>query len=255
MAIEVYLGDAPSYVKQWVENYYEKLKEPLCFTAVDAGATIQLAKTGEPDPIEIVYSTDKDIWEDYDFTTVVILENEGDKVYFRAKTENDVSFYKDYSNYYKFVAIDGKKVAASGNMQTLMKADGAKLDISGKTHCYSYMFSNCISLTQAPALPAITLAEYCYEGMFYNCIYLTQAPELPAKTLTDNCYSYMFQDCISLSSMDVSFTAWNPSSATENWLFNAGTNASNPLFICPSALDILERDDSHVPNGWSIQPK
>ena len=50
-----------------------------------------------------------------------------------------------------------------------MKADGSRLDISGKTNCYSRMFSNCSSLTTAPALPATTLADYCYESMFFNC--------------------------------------------------------------------------------------
>ena len=34
--------------------------------------------------------------------------------------------------------------------------------------------------------------------MFQNCTSLTQAPELPATTLANSCYSYMFQNCTSL---------------------------------------------------------
>ena len=31
------------------------------------------------------------------------------------------------------------------------------------------MFYKCSSLTNAPKLPATTLAEYCYDYMFYDC--------------------------------------------------------------------------------------
>jgi hypothetical protein len=45
-------------------------------------------------------------------------------VYFRAADENDISFYKNGGNIYKFTTTAGKRIAASGNIQTLMKADG-----------------------------------------------------------------------------------------------------------------------------------
>lgn len=56
------------------------------------------------------------------------------------------------------------------------------------------MFSNCTSLTTAPALAATTLAESCYENMFYGCTALTweDVPELPATTLAESCYGGMF---------------------------------------------------------------
>ena len=66
-------------------------------------------------------------------------------------------------------------------------------------NCYSFMFQDCTSLTQAPALPATTLADSCYKYMFNNCISLTQAPALPATTLANYCYSSMFQGCTSLT--------------------------------------------------------
>ena len=65
--------------------------------------------------------------------------------------------------------------------------------------CYQYMFQGCTSLTTAPALPATTLATYCYNNMFSNCISLTQAPTLPATTLASNCYMDMFRGCASLT--------------------------------------------------------
>ena len=47
------------------------------------------------------------------------------------------------------------------------------------------MFSSCTSLTQAPVLPATTLADYCYYYMFYSCTSLTQAsfPNLEKETV------------------------------------------------------------------------
>ena len=62
-------------------------------------------------------------------------------------------------------------------------------------YCYSYMFYNCTSLTQAPELPATTLAYSCYYYMFNGCTSLTKAPELPATTLANTCYGYMFYNC------------------------------------------------------------
>jgi hypothetical protein len=65
--------------------------------------------------------------------------------------------------------------------------------------CYSYMFSDCTSLTTAPELPATMLANNCYSGMFYNCTSLTTPPELPATMLSNYCYEYMFDGCTSLT--------------------------------------------------------
>jgi hypothetical protein len=81
------------------------------------------------------------------------------------------------------------KIAASGNLNTLLKADGSVLDLTGRSFCYNRMFSSCTSLTQAPELPATTLAGYCYSNMFVGCTSLTQAPALPATTLASSCYN------------------------------------------------------------------
>ena len=97
--------------------------------------------------------------------------------------------------------LTGTGIKCIGNIENLLDyvlvASGAHPTMS--ENCYSYMFQNCTSLTQAPALPATTLADDCYNGMFQNCTSLTQAPALPATTLAVRCYSYMFQNCTSLT--------------------------------------------------------
>ena len=65
--------------------------------------------------------------------------------------------------------------------------------------CYCHMFRNCSFLVRAPMfLPAVSLAQDCYVGMFSGCTSLTQAPALPAITLVDRCYADMFFGCTSL---------------------------------------------------------
>ena len=172
---------------------------PLCFTAEQANSTVHLDKVGSPNAVSLETSTDGRTWSDYSWSgntgDTVALTNIGDKVYMRAKNENSTIGSSD-TNYYKFV-MSGK-IAASGNIQTLLKADGSRTD--APANCYSYMFSGCSSLTTAPELPATTLATECYYCMFANCTSLTTAPALPATTLAGNCYFSMFQDCTSLTS-------------------------------------------------------
>ena len=100
--------------------------------------------------------------------------------------------------YHKF-DISNSKIAASGNIMFLMDKTGELRDLSGKNYCYCNIFHGCSSLTQAPELPATTLADYCYCNMFSGCTSLTQAPELPATTLVDYCYESMFYRCSSLT--------------------------------------------------------
>ena len=112
------------------------------------------------------------------------------------------------------------------------------------------MFQGCTSLTQAPELPATTLARGCYVGMFQGCTSLTQAPELPATTLAEGCYYKMFSDCTNLSEINVSFDKWiDESSETSEWVVNVGPTGT---FICPKALS-LEYGENRIPKGWKVK--
>ena len=171
----------------------------LCFTAEEAGSTISMRSNGAAPTVYLETSlTGEDgTWSDFIVnSTVIVLYNVGDKVYFRAKQDNHC-FATNSDNYNNFI-MSGK-ISAFGNINTLLKADDSILDLTGRSHCYSSMFSNCSSLTQAPELPATTLAESCYYGMFSYCTSLTQAPKLPATTLANYCYSRMFRNCSSLT--------------------------------------------------------
>ena len=112
-----------------------KLDEPLCFTAEEAGSTLHLDKVGTPDAISLETSTDGNTWTDYSWSDntgpTLTLSNVGDKVYMRAKNENQ-TIGNSTSKYYKFVMTG--KIASSGNIQTLLKADGSRTDVPA--YCY-----------------------------------------------------------------------------------------------------------------------
>lgn len=245
----------------------------LCFTSEQANSTLHLDKVGSPNAISLETSTDGTTWTDYSWSgntgDTLTLANVGDKVYMRAKTENQTIGSSD-SNHYKFI-MSGK-IAASGNIQTLLKADGSRTDAPAYCYlnifrncsslttasitlpaltlnnaCYQDMFGSCSSLTTGPAvLPAATLVNNCYGGMFHRCSSLTAAPKLSAPTLVYNSCPNMFLYCSALSSIEVAFTAWI-SGATSNWMEGV---AASGTFTCPAALPD-RRGSYNIPSGWT----
>ena len=189
--------------RELVKRFFEELNpllktRPLCFTAEEAKSTVKMIKANEAPTVYLETSTtgEEGSWSEYKIGSIIVLPNVGDKVYFRAKQDNE-RFSQDSDNSNRFVMTG--KIEASGNLNTLLKADGSVIDLTGRDYCYNRMFFNCSSLTKAPELPAMTLADQCYVSMFYGCTSLTQAPELPATTLADYCYYYMFLGCTSLT--------------------------------------------------------
>ena len=174
--------------------------DALCFTAQEPGSTVKLTKNGSAPAVNLQTSTDGVSWTPYTVEDTITLANADDKVYFKAVGSNN-SMGSSSTKYNKFV-MSGK-IAASGNVNSLLEEDeqtARTMSLAGKDNCYAYMFSNCSSLTQAPELPATTLAIACYNNMFRHCSSLTQAPVLPSTTLADSCYLYMFYHCTSLTS-------------------------------------------------------
>ena len=204
-----------------------KYMGPLCFTAQEDNATVEMSGPGPDGNITASLQISKDEqknWTQWDGSVVNLNSKcENGKLYVKALNPNTNGFYNfKQGKGYKFV-INGGKVAASGNIQYLLDPTGKRTDVPTDCYysmfdgctslttapelpattlaedCYYYMFNGCTSLTTAPELPATTLASYCYTNMFRNCTSLTKAPELPATTLYNYCYSYMFSGCSSLT--------------------------------------------------------
>ena len=241
----------------------------LTFTAEEDGSSFGIVNNGSNNP-DVQYSLDGGkTWTALAEGDSVVLAHKGDKALL--KGNNPEGFSKGYS--YSSFTLTGK-VAASGSVMSLVDGLGVTtaipnegcfyclfFDCSALTQapelpattlaerCYEGMFSGCTSLTQAPALPATILAEVCYREMFRGCTSLTQAPELPATTLAEACYIGMFLGCTSLSEIKVSFDDWNRGHYTGEWVIDV---APTGTFICPKAL-ALEYGWESIPEGWTVK--
>ena len=126
MGTRIFLGKPPENIRQWIINrkQEEKRKIPLCFEAVDAGATIALTCNGNDLKTAIFQtSTDGQSWSDYTYATSITLTNAGDRVYFKAKDDN-ASIVRYYDNYLQFTTTqNAKKVNVSGNVMSLLAPD------------------------------------------------------------------------------------------------------------------------------------
>lgn len=238
----------------------------LCFTAEESNSTISIIKGSSlAQNISLLYSTDGINWLDYEIDQVITLPNIGDKVHFKAKTQNETF------HYYYFVSTN--KMSASGNIQYLLDNTGERMDVP--RDCYDYLFLKFPRLTQAPELPATELAYHCYDAMFAGT-QITRAPELPATQLAEGCYLWMFVNCKSLESAElpaaqlarrcylqmfrgctklkeikVNFNEWRDDiDSTSNWVLYVPPGGS---FYCPKELPI-EFSENGIPPGWRVNP-
>ena len=173
------------------EDPYVPPPSALTLTATTDNSSVKLVKVGT---LSNTFEVDTgNGWEDYAFNTVIPL-NAGQSCKWRCKSHPTT---QTASNYVQFVMTG--KIEASGNCNSMLSSDFENItSLSGYDYAFTSLFSGCISLTQAPSLPATTLAEDCYLRMFRSCKSLKQAPDLPAMTLAEGCYSSMFSWCSSL---------------------------------------------------------
>ena len=174
---------------------YLTFSSPNSFTLAAETATKYWAGTLE------YFASDR-TWTTWDGTTPLSSVNSNDEyvLYLRGTGNTALSYHDETEDIYTGWAINGTDVRCNGNIETLL--DYATVETGQHpamaNFCFSSLFSGCAALTQAPSLPATTLAVGCYSGMFVNCTSLIQAPDLPATTLAERCYFLMFQNCTGL---------------------------------------------------------
>ena len=128
--MNIFLGNPPESIRQWIINDYnrkqeeKKRKVPLCFEAIDSGATIALKCIGDNlKTATFQTSTDGQNWSDYAYETGITLANAGDKVYFKAKVDN-TTIERNPPNYFRFTSTqETKSVKVSGNIMSLLSPD------------------------------------------------------------------------------------------------------------------------------------
>ena len=175
---------------------YLTFSSPNSFTLAAETATKYWAGTLE------YFASDR-TWTTWDGTAPLSsVDKDGEYVlYLRGTGNTALSYHDETEDIYKGWVINGTDVRCDGNIETLL--DYATVETGQHpamaNFCFSSLFSGCAALTQAPSLPATTLAEGCYSGMFVYCTGLAKAPALPATTLVAGCYDEMFIGCISLT--------------------------------------------------------
>ena len=174
----------------WVLNKW------LSFTCDDE-TYLEVEFRGEMNvPEGMEYSTDGSIWTPITKPQPPISFGRETNLYLRAKSS--IGTVENSDAFLRFQFGTEEEVACSGDIRTLVDyTNPTGADTANARFCD--LFRNCSQLTQAPELPAETLADLCYYGMFSGCTSLTQAPELPAEALADSCYYEMFSGCTSLT--------------------------------------------------------
>lgn len=190
------------------------LPAPLCFTGM-ATDSVRLTKVGNPDLANIEYSKDGSTWTTYTFGTWIDFDGTGNKVYFRAASDNNTSFYSDDNNRYKFELDENYPTTVSGNIDTLLNKNGTRHITKQSTFRDFFGGCNIVDASQLE-LPSMTLPILCYYGMFQNCTSLSAAPELPATTVGASCYRSMFEGCTSL----VSAPSVLPATTTQQYCYS-----------------------------------
>lgn len=285
---KVIIATKGSTIGNWEDAYEQNPNEMttyqayppkfLCFTALATNSTISLNVNGTP-TFNLKYSfTGINDWKNFNVNDTIILQNIGDKVYFKGNYRN-----QSYANYLNFILIGSLKV--SGNLYSILDeinfenitdlsnygeylfynlfysnsassinalVNAEELEINAITltrSCYQELFAYCSALRAVPQLPSTNLARSCYEEMFFWCSSITKAPELPAKTLIEDCYNNMFYKCSSLNEIKISYTGNFDTNYFYHWI--EGVSANGTIYYNGSDTTT---GDSAIPNGWTIQP-
>ena len=193
--------------------------QPLTLTAIEDKSSVKLAKTGI---LSNTFQIDTGSgWQSYTFGDVINL-NRGDSIKWRCSSHPDT---QSRSNYVGFNMTG--LIKASGNCNSML--DGTNFDSMTSLVGYDYalyqLFVSESALTQAPELPAITLANWCYGSMFQTCRLLTEV-RIAATTTAAN--------------------------ALDHWLRNVA--ATGTVYADPSFTDLPTDSENGVPSGWTRAP-
>lgn len=235
-------GGAPTTVTEnvTVTARYKLILNYLKFTAVEAGSSVQLVREYGAPSVSLETTVDEgETWTAYDGSEIV-LSGEGDYVFFRASEGGNVTMAVgvdlDYHRYYNNFHLTGK-VAASGNVNSLLDRDYEKVTSLPGTYCFAGLFEDSRgsgALVSAPELPATDLTRGCYACMFYKCTSLAEAPELPSTDISSSCYDSMFYGCTSLTKAPTVLPATTNMYTVGDTTYVTTANYSRMFYGCTS---------------------
>ena len=118
--------------------------------------------------------------------------------------------------------------------------------LSPKMMAYTSMFYES-GIVETPEILAEEVEASTFQTTFYNCKSLTQAPELPATTLAERCYIYMFMGCDKLNYVKCLATDISAVNCTTNWFYGVSSTGD---FYTLAATNWTAGNDG-IPLGWT----
>ena len=213
--------------------------KPLMLRAIADNSSVTLRKIGT---LSNTYQTSANgtDWTDYTLGTKISL-NTGESVYFRCRNHPTT---QTSTNYVMFT-MEGK-IEAWHNAYSMISSDFSSAEGSVGYYGMCSLFEYCSSLTKAPLL-LNAISSYCYRCTFRRCLSLTQAPALPAVTLEIGCYENMFDGCRSLKEVRISATT-TAKNALSMWLSDILAPGD---FYCDPNATIFPYGVSGIPANWT----
>lgn len=184
-----------SYRRHLMSN--TKIKNYLCFTALDDNSTISLGGTYVPN---LEYSENGKSWHTFDSSVTITLRS-GKRVYIAG---NNTALATSTTNYTNFV-MSGT-IGASGNIMSLLDKKNFESITTAPNNAFTGLFRNCASLVTAPELPAKSVGYATYYSMFKGCTSLSSTPELVATYYGANAAEEMFNGCTNLVTINGAIT-------------------------------------------------
>ena len=86
--------------------------------------------------------------------------------------------------------------------------------------------------------------------MFQGCTSLTQAPVLQAMTMANDCYANMFVGCTSLNYIKCLATDISASNCTVNWVNGV---SSGGVFAKDATMTNWTTGNDGIPAGWIVE--
>lgn len=225
----------------------------------DSNETLSIKRHTNAPAITIEMSTDCIAWTTLGTTNTAALTytlTPGSRLYLRANTTawgGSVNGVKVYN------VINGVS-RIGGNIMSLLYGSGftggETSFPAGSVNTFSELFSentyisSDYNLQDASGLllPPVT-TQRCYQDMFQGCRLLTLAPALPAVTLADYCYVQLFSGCRLLNKI-VCLATSRGNSSTYGWVSNV---ASTGTFIKATGVTwYITTDYSGRPDGWTV---
>ena len=198
----------------------------LTFTAEQA-TTLTLRQSRNIAPHKLLKSTDGVNWTKWENpSTNGISLNAGQSVYLKADEDalwRTTTGSIIYNNFYST-----GKIKCDGDIRSILK-----FVVPGDySYWVSNLFNGCTSLTQAPVLPATTLAANCYYYMFDGCKSLKR---IKMNASSGSLVAYMFRGCTSLELVDMTGSTGVPTLSNVNNFQN--TNDTYKIVVPDSLYD------------------